>query len=67
MKLLKQELMIYINYLLRKKMASYRPNNIKDIMKIYNPVHPNSRNKTGTYSPILVKRAIELINKIKFD
>ena len=48
-------------------MASYRPNNIKDIMKIYNPVHQNSRNKTGIYSPILVKRAIELINKIKFD
>ena len=48
-------------------MANYNPNNIKEIIKIYNPVFPNSRNKTGTYSPILVKRAIELINKIKFD
>ena len=59
----------YIYYYLekkKKKMASYRPNNIKDIMKIYNPVHSNARNEKG-YSPILIKRAIELINKIKFD
>ena len=61
----------YINYYLKKKkkkMANYSPNNIKDIMKIYNPIHPNSRNnKTGKYSPKLVKRALKLINKIKFN
>ena len=60
----------YIKYYLvkkKKKMAMYRPNNIKDIMKIYNPIHPNSRNKTGVYSPKLIKRAIQLINKIQFN
>ena len=46
-------------------MAMYRPNNIRDIMKIYNPIHPNSRNETGVYSPKLVKRALQLINKTK--
>ena len=60
----------YIKYYLmkkKKKMAMYRPNNIKDIMKIYNPIHPNSRNETGVYSPKLVKRALQLINKIQFN
>ena len=60
----------YIKYYLmkkKKKMAMYRPNNIRDIMKIYNPIHPNSRNETGVYSPKLVKRALQLINKIQFN
>jgi len=60
----------YIKYYLmkkKKKMAMYRPNNIKDIIKIYNPIFPNSRNKTGVYSPKLVKRALQLINKIQFN
>lgn len=48
-------------------MANYKPNNIKDIIKIYNSIYPNSRSKTGKYSPKLVKRSFELINKIKFN
>ena len=60
----------YINYYLtqkKKRMANYKPNNIKDIIKIYNSIYPNSRSKTGKYSPKLVKRSFELINKIKFN
>ena len=59
----------YINYYLtqkNKKMANYRPNNVNDIIKVYNPIFPNSRSKTGKYSIKLVKRSFELINKIKF-
>ena len=60
----------YIKYYLikkKKKMANYKPNNIKDIIKVFNPIFPNSRNITGKYSPQLVKRSYNLVNKIKFN
>lgn len=59
----------YIYYYLtqkNKKIANYKPNNINDIIKVYNPIFPNSRSKTGKYSIKLVKRSFELVNKIKF-
>ena len=48
-------------------MANYRPNNFKDILKNYNAIYPNSRSKIGKYSPELIKRSHELVNKIKFN
>ena len=59
----------YINYYLiqkNKKMANYKPNNVNNIIKVYNPIFLNSRSKTYKYSIKLVKRSFELVNKIKF-
>ena len=60
----------YIYYYLlqkKKKMASYRPNNVKDILKTYNPIFPNSGNSTGQYPIELIKISEKLLSKLKFN
>ena len=61
----------YIEHYMRsknKKMAGTRPLDTTDIMKKFNPVFPNSQNSsTGQYSPENVRRAKNIIWKIKFD
>ena len=56
------------HYLLqkKKKMACYRPNNSKDILKIYNPQFPNSGNPKGKYPKELIKSSRKLLKKLKF-
>jgi len=45
-------------------MANYRPNNIKDIVKIYNPIF-SSGNSTGQYPKELIQRTKGVDKKIK--
>jgi hypothetical protein len=48
-------------------MTGFRPDDTDEIMKIYNPVSPNSHNtKTGQYSREDREKAINEINKILF-
>ncbi len=60
----------YIEYYLKckgKKMFCFRPENVPDITKRFNPVNPNSHNThTGSYSLEDVKKANDVIRKIKF-
>lgn len=60
----------YIEHYMRcknKKKSCYRPNDVNEIMKTYNPVHPNSHNtKTGFYSQEDINRANFIINEIQF-
>lgn len=60
----------YISYYFKsknRKMTGFRPDDTDEIMKIYNPVSPNSHNtKTGQYSREDREKAINEINKILF-
>ena len=61
----------YIEHYLRshnKKFSHYRPNDTPYITQKFNQIHPNSHNtKTGQYSIEDIKKANEIISKIKFD
>ena len=51
----------------KKKMGCYRPADTPEITKQFNPVFPNSHNTTtGQYSMEDIKKANDLISKIKF-
>ena len=60
----------YVTYYLRwkgAKISGYRPFNVRDIMKNFNPVSPNSHNDvTGQYSSQDICNANQVINKVKF-
>ena len=47
-------------------MAIYRPNNIKNIIKTFNPIFPNSGKSTGKYPKKLIKKSKKLLKKLKF-
>ena len=52
----------------KKKMANYRPNNVNGILKVYNPIFPNSGNeKTGKYPKILIEKSYKLLSELKFS
>ena len=61
----------YIEHYLRsknKKMSCFRPIDVNDIMKVFNPVFPNSHNETGSsYSFEDITKANNIISKIVFD
>ena len=51
-----------------KKISGFRPDDIYDIMKTFNPVFPNSHNTiNGCYSSEDVMKARNVISKIVFD
>ena len=62
---------LYIEHYMRskqKKMAHYRPQNVMEITKKYNPIYPNSYNtSTGQYSAEDIINAKNIISKIKFE
>ena len=50
-----------------KKMTGFRPDDTAEMMRVFNPVFPNSHNPaTGQYSKEDTTRAINEINKISF-
>ena len=61
----------YIEYYLKckgKKFYNYRPDNVTDITKPFNPICPNSHNtETGQYSQEDIMKANEVIRKINFN
>lgn len=61
----------YIEHYLKsynKKMSHYRPSDTPDITKRFNQIFPNSHSaKTGQYSFEDVKKANNIISKIKFN
>jgi hypothetical protein len=59
----------YIHHYLKQKkkfMKFKRPKYLKNFMKKFNPVSPNSGRKKGKYSSKQIKKANYLIKKIKF-
>lgn len=51
-----------------KKISGFRPSDIQDIVKTFNPIFPNSHNTiTGSYSLEDIMRAKDIISKIVFD
>lgn len=50
-----------------KKMSHFKPKNVMEITKHFNPVFPNSHNtKTGNYSSADINKAKNIISKIVF-
>ena len=47
-------------------MANYRPNNIKNIIKTYNQIFPNSGKSNRKYPKKLIKKSKKLLKKLKF-
>lgn len=60
----------YIEHYFNKhtiKMSNYRPNDVRDIIKSFNSVSPNSHNEeTGQYSMTDISNAHKAINAVKF-
>lgn len=62
---------LYIEHYLKvknRKLTHFKPSDTPDMIKEFNPIFPNSHNtKNGQYSFEDIRKANEIISKIKFD